>query len=228
MKDLLDVGAMVDVNKGSEWYTGKSEIQWTTAMQKARDAWAAAKANKTTSKYSPKLVAIMDESLKRASWHELQHHLRDPTVPFTLCHGDFHASNMYVSVREGADGKEELQWTLYDWSEVGPWEPMADLGQCFISDVHHSLFAQTTRLVVKEYWATLMSNGVSEAEYSFDKCWESFCRAGVERWIWLFAILPSFPGIPEAAVQYWHDQLLAFIELHGDRQYYQLKPVVCF
>ncbi len=87
------------------------------------------------------------------------------------------------------------------------------------------------------------ASGVDPRSYSFDACWESFCQRGAERWIWLFCALAAFPGIPPKAVkvatlglpdlflivlifQYFHDQLLAFIEAHGDFPSYKLKAVV--
>jgi hypothetical protein len=212
--------------KGAQWYQGADEASWSLAIQRARSAWAAALARNDL-QLSPKLVSVLNETYERASWQQLQEHLRDRQVPFTLCHGDFHASNMYVSLQDGKDGQPEIKLCLYDWSEFGPWEPCTDLAQSFVSDIPRTLFAELAQPVLRQYWETLISQGVSATDFSFEQCWDGFCRGGAERWLFLFPLLASFPQMPPAAVQYFHDQLLAFIETFGDHPYYVLKPVVC-
>eukprot|EP00123_Amoebidium_parasiticum_P005000 comp162528_c0_seq1/m.49444 comp162528_c0_seq1/g.49444 ORF comp162528_c0_seq1/g.49444 comp162528_c0_seq1/m.49444 type:complete len:206 (-) comp162528_c0_seq1:3-620(-) len=194
-----------------------------------RRAWVVAKAKTSNGalKFSPELVRIIDESLKRARWEELQAHLKNPDTPRTLCHGDFHASNMLL--RDGtANEPHALQdgLVMFDWSEVGTWEPTMDLAQTIIADVSPSLFVPQSKQLVRHYWETLIAHRVKESDYPFDACWEGFCR-GAERWVWVFAVLASFP-LPDVAIQYFHDQLPAFVKaIGGNRSYYQLKPIVC-
>lgn len=38
--------------------------------------------------------------------------------------------------------------------------------------------------------------------------------------------MANFP-VPPALLQYFNDQILAFIEAHNEQPYYVLKPVVC-
>lgn len=154
-------------------------------------------------------------------------------MPWTLCHGDFHAGNMFLlpsnqsPSTEKREGEEGDNLVLFDWSEVGPWEPTTDLAQTIISDVKPSLFVKHSEELVKFYWTELIRSGVSESEYSWQTCWAAFCRGGPERWIWVFSIIASLPVMPDMGIQYFHDQLLAFIEAFGDRPFYTLKPVVC-
>ena len=227
--------------KGASWFGGSNREQWEVAIARGRDAWAGVKAKYLTDPpgdvvLDPRLVKIIDESYARASWAELQRFLHDPANPWTLCHGDFHASNMFL--RGGADREKDAAGcvetfpddvTLFDWSEVGPWENTVDLAQTIISDVRAEVFKEHSRDVVRAYWERLTRTGsaVSRNDYPFEKCWASFCRSGPERWIWVFSMLASFPGIPSAAVQYFHNQLLEFILAHDPQPYYQLKSVVC-
>jgi aminoglycoside/choline kinase family phosphotransferase len=45
------------------------------------------------------MMDIFDRSIARSSWQEVAAKLLDPSLPFTLCHGDFHASNMMLLLK---------------------------------------------------------------------------------------------------------------------------------
>ena len=217
--------------KCSDWYRGEGEALWTEAMDQSRARWQKALTKPIAASFSPKLVKIITDSLALASWPALQKQIR--SAPFTLCHGDFHASNMFL--------REDGAIVMFDWSEVGPFEPTstsffyciisiitrvpADLAQTLISDVKPAIFREHSRALVRAYWERLVSKGVSAEAYPFETCWEGFC-GGVERWLWMLPLLAVWPGLPDKAVMYFHDQVLAFIEAHGDRPVYALKSAV--
>ncbi|ORY04308.1 hypothetical protein K493DRAFT_333945 [Basidiobolus meristosporus CBS 931.73] len=213
--------------KGAGWYQGRDRARWELAIDRARSSWTLYKQHMASgdsgAQLAPKFIDIVDKSFASTSWDNLQKHLRDPTIPFTLCHGDFHAGNM---IWVQSDSEQQLR--VVDWSEVGVWEPTADLGQTIISDVKPEIWRdnQTDIKLLREYWEKLVSLGVSAEEYPFDLCLERYERAPVERWIWVFSVMSMF-GLPAAAIQYFHDQILSFIEAHGDHEAYILKPVVC-
>jgi aminoglycoside/choline kinase family phosphotransferase len=216
--------------KAVAWYRGRDRLGWELSMEAARCSWRRVKAamdlapaSGTSVAWSPQLVQVMDESLRRASWSQLRRRLCDRRVPFTLTHGDFHASNMLW--RHGARTADRGTLLVVDWSEVGLWEPMADLGQTMISDVQPAVRRPCERALVQSYWERLVLRGVSADEYPLAQCWSEYERAGVERWIWVFAILSGM-ALPTAAVQYFHDQLLAFIQDHGNHPWYELTAVV--
>jgi hypothetical protein len=225
--------------KGVDWFHGEGRESWERSMNVGVTAWEGAKArflgaNSSDPSFimSEKLVSIIDRSFASASWQALQDFLQNPSTQWTFCHGDFHSSNMFA-ILNGSSGEEIVEGSVagvkwFDWTEVGPWEPTADLGQLLISDVKPSLVARFSKELVTSYWKQLVSLGVSASEYPFDICWDRFCQGPVERWIWMFALLTSFTALPGSALQYFHDQLLAFIEAHGDYPVYQLKPLVCF
>lgn len=81
-------------------------------MDRGRNAWlqvkSSAKSGNLGFDLSPKLVKIIDESFARATWANLQAHLRNPSIPWTLCHGDFHAGNILLA------GDEVV---LVDWAQ---------------------------------------------------------------------------------------------------------------
>ncbi|CAM9410060.1 unnamed protein product [Choristocarpus tenellus] len=158
--------------KGSAWYAGQGRTEWELAMQFGRSSWERAKrrfgcsssgecgilagSGKETQcsdnsdqvfSLSSKLVRIVDESFALSSWKLLQAHLCDPSVPWTLCHGDFHASNMFAfaGLEKSDYSHGGIGLALCDWSEVGPWEPMTDLAQLAISDLSPSLLLKHGR-----------------------------------------------------------------------------------
>ncbi len=192
---------------------------------------------------SPKLMSIMDASFAITTWDNFQRSLHDPTVPFTLCHSDFHASNALYVANDAASASAPANGVpastasasasapgrvvFVDWSEAGLWEPCADLGQTVISDIRPSQWAVIDeRAVLRDaYWRMLVAKGVPADAYPFERCWEQYCRAPVERWLWFVIILSVF-NLPPAAMQYFHDQTLAFIEAHNPQPAYIIKPGV--
>eukprot|EP01116_Phalansterium_solitarium_P017040 TRINITY_DN4104_c0_g1_i1.p1 TRINITY_DN4104_c0_g1~~TRINITY_DN4104_c0_g1_i1.p1 ORF type:complete len:442 (+),score=114.88 TRINITY_DN4104_c0_g1_i1:105-1430(+) len=205
--------------KAPAWYRGEGRTLWSLGIDFAHQRWkhgmALAAAGKDGVEWSPVLIKIINRAFESTSWDELQRHLHDPAVPFTLTHGDFHASNMFWVMQTGL--------RAFDWAEVGPWEPTADLGQMMISDVRPDVRRACEREVVKAYADRLAEKGVN---YSFERAWADYCRTGAERWIMGFAVLVGF-GLPAVAVQYFHDQLLAFIVDHGGNEdsVFKLKTV---
>ncbi|KAG2386384.1 hypothetical protein C9374_002830 [Naegleria lovaniensis] len=205
--------------KACGFYKGEHRDVWEFGMANGRKAWEAAKERNAQSelfKFSEKLIGIIDRSYELASWENMQKAIHEE--PFALCHGDFHASNMFVNV-------ENLELSLFDWSEVGIWNPVTDLAQTLISDVKPEIVAQNSKHLLKTYYDELERCGADLSDFSFEACWNCFCKNGPERWIWLFSVLASLSFIPEIAVKYWHDNLLSFIESHGDYPVYNLKSI---
>ncbi|CAO3573420.1 unnamed protein product [Mortierella alpina] len=225
--------------KFAGWYRGSGRTQWEWSVQAGLSAWEQGKQKVASGElsvtYSEKLVRIVDESFKRASWERLQERLHNRSEPFTLCHGDFHAANMILDrsthTSSSLSSSSSSSIVMYDWSEVCVWEPTSDLGQTLVSDVAIPVFQAHARIALQKYWERLIELGaVRAADYSFETCWKAFLRGGVEKWIWVFSILANHPGMPASLVQYFHDQLLAFIELadNGGDAYYNITMVSLF
>ena len=198
--------------KHNGWYSNQGREEWEVALNKIWNYWKRGKSRAldTSSglKFSPRLIAIVDKSFETSSWEKVQAQVQNKNIPFTLTHGDFHASNMFV-VRDADTDKDRAIW--FDWSEVGPWEPTADLAQMFISDVKPAVTKANAKRIVRAYYDELIKNGVSQNEYSWETCWNTFCQNGPEKWIWLLPLLLDL-GLPTNAMQYFHDQVFSFIE----------------
>jgi hypothetical protein len=110
-RGLLKLGWL----KGAQWFSGKGRGEWETSILRARQAWAHALKQPAALQFSAKLVSVVEASLSKASWSLLQAHLRN--APFTLCHGDFHSSNMFVR-NIPTKGNADHGIIMFDWSEV--------------------------------------------------------------------------------------------------------------
>lgn len=213
--------------KHNRWYANQGREEWQVAFNVIWSCWkrgkATAQAKDSGLKFSEKLIAIMDKSFEISSWEKVQAQVQNKKLPFTLTHGDFHASNMFL-VRDSNTNKDRALW--FDWSEVGPWEPTADLAQMFISDVKPNVTKAHAKEIVRAYYDELLKCGVSKTEYSWETCWTTFCQNGPEKWIWLLALLCDF-GLPTNAMQYFHDQVLSFIETFcPNQEAFEIKSLV--
>jgi len=207
--------------KNVPWYKGEYRERWEHSLEFAKTGWNKCKSKIASGECSVKLdkkfVEMMDLSFEKTSWEGLQAHLQSPDVPFTICHGDFHASNMYWC-------KDAPHLKFFDWTEFGPWEPCADLGQTIISDVKPSDWVGKDVGILREYWEKLTSLGVSAEEFTFEKCLEGYERAPMERWVWSFGLMFEF-DVPDSLMQYFHDQMKAFMDNHSPHDFYIVKPI---
>ncbi|KAG0043777.1 hypothetical protein BGZ83_011053 [Gryganskiella cystojenkinii] len=216
------------------WYKGQDRARWEWSVQSGLSAWEKgqkmAASGEFPVKYSEKFIKIMDRAFERASWERFQTRLQDKSIPFTLTHGDFHAANQLLDRSSSSPSGAPI--VLYDWSEVCVWEPTTDLGQTMISDVNAQVFKSHARIALQKYHARLIELKVVTAEsYTFETCWRSFLRGGIEKWLWTFGILCSYPGMPASAVQYFHDQMIVFMELAESEKEpieYDITTVLCF
>jgi len=204
--------------KGADWYRGENRAAWTLAVKVGRQAWEKAKSFRGAAVLSPALVGIVDRSFAASSWERLQTRLQDSRIPFTLTHGDFHAANALWQPPTARD-RPTGELFLVDWSEVGIWEPLTDLGQTMISDVSVEVRRKHERALLRAYWERLTGGPATRATAAalpFERCWELYARHSPERWIFMFALLASMPNLPDSATTYFHDQLLAFITDHAE------------
>jgi len=209
------------------FYQGKERSRWEKGMQVLRERWELAKKTKVEGfEISEELRQIVDKSFQNTTWDKFQAHLKDEKTPWTLCHGDFHGSNMFCC--EGVDqDKDDLDFVMIDWSEVGPFEPTLDISQMVVSDVPPELLKEHSRELVEFYWHELKKGGVDEESWTVEDCWKAFCRTGAEKWIVFLPLLFTL-NLPAVACKYFHDQTLSFIRNHDPQPYYTLKPVICF
>lgn len=190
-------------------------------------------------KWDNDLIACMDASINKIDWNVYQKELKQR--PFTLVHGDFHPANCMIRAIHptttsktslSSDGKNDdepmnednisknkLKLVLLDFEVVGVGSGPQDLGQYMISHTTPQLRKELEKDAVHLYYDTLLhhyyNNHNKEEEFnmSFEECWNEYIMGGFSRWVWLLSILSQ--NISSVHVlQYFHDQLLAFIQTH--------------
>jgi len=63
---------------------------------------------------------------------------------------------------------------------------------------------------------------VNPKDFPLERCWDRYCAGGIEKWL-QFMILLSVMNLnapnhlPDFGIQWFHDQVLAFLEDHGER-----------
>lgn len=185
--------------RGAPWLVGAGRLRWELSLDTTRRAWQTALPKLAAIGIEPRFIALMTRSIEQSSFDEFQLHIRN--APFTLTHGDFHASNMMISATS-------LQ--MLDWSEVGLCEPAADVGQTVISDIPHTLYDRLEP-ALRKYHAVL----AAEHDYPWVQFRADFASATISRWVFMFALLTDFP-LPPALMLYFQTNMLTFIQLYGD------------
>jgi hypothetical protein len=200
--------------RSSEWFHGRGKIIWELSMDFSRKGWDQLM-DVNDIEFPKDFVKIVNKSYQKLSWEHVKEYLKK--LPFTLTHGDYHAANMMVDLSKNTllDGLK-----VFDWSEVGPWEPTTDLAQTIISDVPPHLFPQVLE-VLNSYHEQLSLLGVEN--YSWEDCRTRFAESGMERWIWILGVMAWFK-CPATLYQYFVNQMDAFrLEFCPEHDFFRLK-----
>lgn len=191
--------------RATDWHAQEGESTFHAAQKQAAQAWATNKtkihAGESKVQWDPRLLKCMDSSLYKVSWGEFQKRLQ--RQQWTLVHSDFHPANM-MWIRDHI--------VLLDYEVVGLGSGPQDLSQFLISHMTPEARRQCEERLLRKYYSVL-SETVDGSAYTWEQCWADYVLGGVERWVWLLCILTAM--CPDKMVQYWHDQLLAFILDHG-------------
>ncbi|CUG85477.1 Hypothetical protein, putative [Bodo saltans] len=199
--------------RAAEWLQGENKELFDSTAKYSTNAWASfkkAQEEKKTVNISPeidRLVASTASKVDFAAYTEMW-----KTKPWTMVHGDYHPANMML-----VDGVHHATFDLMllDWEAVGVGSGPQDLGQFMIS---HST-PENRRASEKEALAAyekvlnegLVARGLEPVttEYILSE----YVEGGLSRWAWLLAICVLY--CPPAGGQYFHDQVLAFLNDHN-------------
>ena len=215
------VGPQEETNhlKGSDWYVGKGEADWTLAQRSARRAMNLLE-QEDKRKCDPRFLDMMKNTLEKSTFEGAVAEMN--ARPTTLVHGDFQASNVFL---------EELEQKIYmvDFSEVGVGDPFSDLVQYVITDIPINERRKYEMQVLQAYWARLTSKRnktghlcVDPAEFPFTRCVELY-KTAIDRWLWLF---PVIGAMFEYKPVFYFRQIHAFIEDHcAELDFIQMRSV---
>jgi hypothetical protein len=197
--------------RSSAWFKSQDENSWRDAQAVASSYWANTKQvisdNLSSVQWDSNLICCMDASISKISWSSYQESSRNR--PWTLVHGDYHPANMMWDCNK-------RRIVLLDFEVVGLGSGPQDLGQFMISHVNPEIRKEIEERLVRSYYQELISKGdrnlLDEEKYSWENCWRDYKFGGCERWVWLLALLTGL--CPENMVQYFQDQLAAFMIDH--------------
>lgn len=198
--------------RGSSWILGAGEEAWKVSQKTVYDMWLRLEEKlrnneKTTVKWDPFLLKCMTASFAKISWEDFQASKANNETSWTLVHGDFHPANFMWDASTSS-------LFMLDWEMVGIGNGPQDIAQYLISHADPQFRKENESEFISTYYNTLIEFGrVDPSTYSIEKCRAEYVSGGVGRWVWMLALLTAI--VPEPNVQYFHDQLLAFILDHG-------------
>jgi len=103
--------------------------------------------------------------------------------------------------------------------QVGVGSNAQELGQYVISHVPPEMRRARAREWVESYHAeltaALRARGLADAAdaYTCDACFDEYVAGGAGRWVWFVPVLIAI-GLPAPMIQFFHDQLSAFLHDH--------------
>jgi hypothetical protein len=216
--------------RSSGWISGRNRESWETSQNMAISYWKATKEKivngENKIEFDSFFLECMNHSIEQISWEKYQE-VDLKQRKWTLVHGDFHPGNHFwlnPSKQEQEEGKDSKGSVAFlDWELVGFGSGPQELGQYVISHVDPSERKQLEDVVLRQYYNELTKkDGCEEGEvcravdsgsYSYEECYHDYVYGGLERWIWFFAVSPSFGN--DKMIQYFHNQIASFIHDHG-------------
>ena len=194
-------------------------------------------------RWSRRMIALLDASFGKISWEGFQARIKSHA--WTLTHSDFHPGNMMwqAPAVAGTQGRLVLlDWEVvgfgsgpqdcaqYVISHMNP-QLRRDNEQRLVREYYTRLTAGAKAAnpdasasasasasdsgagAGADTGADAAKPGLSLSEYTFEQCFADYVSGGTERWVWFLGLLGTM--CPPPMVQYFHDQLLAFVTDHG-------------
>lgn len=197
--------------RGSDWIQNQGKKNWMEAQNMICCLWGTTKekiANGFSSVvWDSNLISCMDASISKISWSDHINNLQHS--PWTLVHGDYHPANMMWDYN-----KRHI--IPLDFEMVGLGSGPQELGEFIISHTDPKLRQNIEERLVRSYYQELISRGnpsvLNESTYSWENCWRDYVMGGAEKWVWILALLSGI--FPDPLVQYFQNQLSAFMEDH--------------
>jgi thiamine kinase-like enzyme len=210
--------------KNVAWIQGHERGSWEMAMINMRHRFntvmKAFKSGKTKVPWSDHMISTINNAFENTNWRTFRSkmNLSDPTTPFTLCHGDFHASNTLWCPPN--DKSPTSRVYLIDWSEVGVFCPFTELAQFIVSHITVADRRAHEREIFERYYNHLVEKGVDSKVFPLEDCWKRYQIGGIERWLLMLILLAGisiqYPqALSDDHIAWFYNQVSTFVEDHG-------------
>lgn len=212
--------------RGADWLKGDRQEDWEIEQSKFVIHWQHTKAkisNGTSAvQWNANLLACVDAALKYCgTWEAYQQQLNRR---WTLVHGDFHPANIMWML----DGDYPM---MLDWEMVGLGSGPQDLAMYLILHMVPAQRRAAEDSLLRAYYDVLTDPSLpgnadlTAAFYPFSQYQADFA-GGTQRWIWLLGYLAFI--CPDPMVQYFANQVAAFLEDHGvtPESFHRVKTAV--
>jgi hypothetical protein len=194
------------------WYQGQDEQSWRMMLDMSDNLWRVAKEKIKSGgsgvRFNDKWIEIMDASRAKESWTAYVEWTKQH--PFTYLHGDFQPSNIMWDYKN-------RKCVPIDWELTNLGSGIQDISFYMIIYVDPPLRRRIEERLVRTYYQELLSFGdvkvLNEHTYTWEQCWAEYKVAGLERHIWLMGGVTAI--YPDPPVQFFHDQMVAFMEDHN-------------
>lgn len=198
--------------KGQHWFKGEARDSWNATVGFAKEQWVATKARlqqgTCTIHFAPRVLQFVDRSFA-CTFDDYVAAVH--SIPFTLCHGDFHPANFMVTKDENSPDNFGLK--VLDFEVVGIGSGAQDLGQFMVShSFPHVRRAHEEQLL--RHYHDVLSRATREGGRlpTLDEVRREYVVGGLGRWVWLLAVVSTL--CPEPMTQYFQDQVEAFLNDH--------------
>lgn len=184
--------------KGTNWYFAHGEEPYRVRIRNAKRLMSSGL--KTRSDLvSNTLVKEIQNALDCADFHAMVRYCQ--VNDYSICHGDFHGGNVLIDA--------EMALYFIDFSEVGVFDPVFDLSQLLISDLYGIHYDKMLKPLLTAWYDTVqrVTRASQDLEIDFDKLYVRFLIGGLRRWYYLLAVLIGVPAVPDAAIEYFGENL---------------------
>lgn len=193
--------------RGTAWPTGGGKEQWLKYQNFAKSHWQ----SKPTRglQWNPQLFELVEASLAKVDWDIYQRSLLEK--PYTVIHGDFHPANCLIA--KGKSDPSSLDLSFIDWEMSGIGSGPQELAHFFICSTPPSTRRAIEKDLVAAYHTALVKFGVKN--YSFEDALSDYALNGMAKWLWILCVSVGMEIVPDAMIQYFHDQLADFMITHN-------------
>lgn len=213
--------------RGCDWLQGEGRVEWENGQKLIQECWRKGFKMRHEMKWDPNLVSLMDVSIGNAlNWDnyrsEMQSLSKKNLIGFV--HGDFHPGNALINLSNlNNESPSGFNLVMLDWEMAGIGSMPQELSQALISHMKPEERRECEIELLHSYAEVYMKEKQQKFSLSNDKLpifedvQTEYVRGGLAKWIWMLGYMISLDlhVCSNKAMQYFHDQIVAFMEDWG-------------